>query len=66
MYDKSDVVISDVNDNIIAIYRVGEYNSLPNVDEIFEEYDVANIGDIVDDAKLCDDWEFFNKVMDYR
>ncbi len=62
----SNVVISEPKTGkILAIHSVGIYNILPNVNEIFETYDVANIEDIIHDAVLCDDFEFLIEVLKY-
>ena len=56
------IVSSPKSGRCLNLYHVDAYNNLPNVNEIFEDYDVANVADIKHDAKLSGDYEFYNDV----
>ena len=63
---KSDVVIfSPKTGEVLRIFDVESYNNLETVEDIFNEYDVANIEDTIYDAKLCEDRECLNKIKDF-
>ncbi len=64
-FKSTDVVISfPHNGKIVKIYSEEDYlNS--KVWKVYEDYDIANIGDIIHDAILCDDFTELKEVIKY-
>jgi hypothetical protein len=58
-------VSSPKSKRVLSVWNVREFNSLPNVVEMMEDYDVATLQDILDKADLCDDFEFYNTCIEH-
>jgi hypothetical protein len=58
-------VSSPKSDAILGVWNVRDFNNLPNVHKLVEDYDVGSLQDYYDDAVLIEDFEFYNSCIEY-